>query len=65
MEWARIRYVIGKRNTQRTDEKLGTNQEKKTVGKYMRVYLQYILLQFCHNITNLNTYEFFIMYTKH
>jgi len=44
-------------------KELGTNQERKTVGRYMTVYFQYILLQFCHNITHLNTYELYIMYT--
>jgi len=38
-------------------KEIGTNKERKTVGKYMIVYLQYILLQFCDNITHLNTYE--------
>jgi len=31
-------------------KELGTNQEKKTVGRYMRMYLQYTVLLFCHTI---------------
>jgi len=44
-------------------KEIGTNKERKNVGKYMGMYLQYILLQFCHNTTHLNTYELCIMYT--
>jgi len=29
----------------------------------MRMDFQYILLLFCHNISHLNTYELYIMYT--
>jgi hypothetical protein len=44
-------------------KELGTNQERKTVGRYMRMYLQYIVLLFGHNIANLNTYVLYTIYT--
>jgi len=46
-------------------KELGKHQKRKTVGRYIRMLLQYILLLFCHHITHLNTYELYIMYTIH